>query len=184
MRTASFALLTCLTAACGNPDASPTQAGADAALAGGGDTQGSDGANADSGIGDSATADSGAADAADATPTDASSAPTFHAIWTGPMAANGCANKFCHGAPASPPGTLSMPSEAVAYDSLVNHAVHAAKCDATVRVLPGNHAKSLMWQKVAPGVTVCEGKMPDGTAGLTQAEADLIAAWIDAGALK
>jgi hypothetical protein len=41
-----------------------------------------------------------------------------------------------------------------------------------------------MWQKVAPGVAVCEGKMPDGTPGLTQAEADLIAAWIDAGALK
>ncbi len=122
---------------------------------------------------------------ADATATDdASSGPSFHKIFTGVMAKNGCSGKFCHGA-ANPPAGLHMNDEATAYAELVNHAPQdAAKCKVQVRVKPGDHAASLMWQKVAPGVAVCGGKMPDGTEGLTQAEADEIAAWIDAGAPK
>lgn len=169
-------LVAVLTVACSSPSTTPAASDA--------------GSTADSAAKEvGASADAAEDAASDATPTadtttaDASGAPTFHAIWTGPMAKNGCSGKFCHGA-ANPPGSLSMPDENTAYASLVNHAIFTQGCDATVRVLPGDHAKSLMWQKVAPGVQVCQGKMPDGTEGLTQAEADLIAAWIDGGALK
>lgn len=130
-----------------------------------------------------ATPDVAADTGADALPADVSAtgAPTFGAIYTGIFKPNGCTNGYCHGGGS---GGLKMGDEATAYANLINIPAKADGCSAKVRVSPGKHAESLLWQKVAPGVSVCEGKMPDGSPGLDQPSADLIAAWIDAGAKK
>jgi hypothetical protein len=82
----------------------------------------------------------------------------------------------CHGSN----GDLSLSSQTVAYNNLVNV---EAKCgNGNTRVVPFNPEASLFWTKVAPGVVTCGGKM-GGANGLPAAQAELIYDWIAGGAL-
>ena len=54
-----------------------------------------------------------------------------------------------------------------------------------VYVAPGNPAGSEFWLKITPGAkTGCGGYMPPGGGPLSQADGDMVKAWIAAGALK
>ena len=118
------------------------------------------------------------------------------------MKTHGCAASACHSAKnagdASLSGKLDLSNSATAYKALVTPGAKDLICTATPRVTPGDHANSTLWQRVDPGAagpTGCAAwaanvdpsgatpvKMPWGQTGLSQANADLIKAWIDGGA--
>jgi mono/diheme cytochrome c family protein len=125
--------------------------------------------------------DSGTSDAAttpDAAPLD----PTFTNVYA-TILGGVCAQ--CHGA-ATGDGALSggllMDTKQDAYSALVNVAAAGEACGTSgeTRVVPSSSATSLLWQKVN-GTQTCGGRMPLG-GELEQAQIDLIAAWINAGA--
>jgi hypothetical protein len=96
----------------------------------------------------------------------------------------GCTAGYCHGADAN---GLTMTDAATAYANLVGVAATDAVCGLTQRVVPGEPDQSIMWMRVRPaaldGGMPCAEKMPDGTDGLTEADAQIIYDWIAAGAL-
>jgi polyvinyl alcohol dehydrogenase (cytochrome) len=104
----------------------------------------------------------------------------------------GCAG-FCHGGGAL--GNLNMIDEFDAYAALVNTAAQgadivagsAAACATTgvIRVVPGDAAASLLYQKLA-GTQACGTAMPPpetGAAAVPANQLDLVKRWIDGGAL-
>lgn len=132
---------------------------------------------------DSSTAtDSGpAADAA----TDAG-APTFTAVYA-QILSGICAT--CHGGTngtGASGGKLLMDSYDDAYTNLVGVTSTGEACGGMSfkRVVAGSSATSLLWEKVSEAPPPCGSRMPLNNTPLTQAEQDLIAAWINAGALK
>lgn len=82
-------------------------------------------------------------------------------------------------------GQLDMSTQAKAHANLVNVIAQGSECQTPwnyVRVSPGNLDKSVLYDKIAPGVQTCGKKMPLDRAPLSHAELVLIADWIRAGA--
>ncbi len=86
---------------------------------------------------------------------------------------------------------LDMSSEDVAYSNLVGVKAAGVSCGISglTRVVAGSAQTSLLFNKVdskLPGHVnpPCGDPMPDDATVLTQAEVDLIAAWINDGAQK
>jgi hypothetical protein len=96
----------------------------------------------------------------------------------------GCTAGYCHGANAN---GLTMTDAATAYMNLVGVDATDAVCGLTKRVVPGEPDQSIMWMRVRPaaldGGMPCAIKMPDGSDGLTEADAQIIYDWIAGGAL-
>ncbi|MFY0536879.1 hypothetical protein [Nannocystis pusilla] len=82
--------------------------------------------------------------------------------------------------------SLVMSDQAVAYANLVEVAAAEAACGLSVRVVPGAPEESALWRRVRPAVLddgdMCAAKMPLGSMGLAEAEAQLVYDWIAAGA--
>lgn len=154
--TASLtALAASLVLACGNGDDDDTTSGTDA-----GTTT------------DSSTADTGTGPAA----------ATFTEVYSqiiGPV----CSGCHTDGTGATS-GKLVMDSQAHAYAALVGVTAAGAGCGTSgeSRVVAGDSASSLMWQKVSMTMPPCGAQMPLGETPLTSAEVQLIAEWIDDGA--
>ena len=113
-------------------------------------------------------------------PGDAGVDPTFTNVYN--VIINGTCTG-CHGAVA-PSGNLNMSTQAAAYSHLVNvnSAGPACGVKAEPRVLPNDHAGSLIWNKIN-GTQNCGSRMPLGGGALSQEKIDLMAEWIDNGAL-
>jgi hypothetical protein len=81
-------------------------------------------------------------------------------------------------------GRLDMTSQATAYANVVRAPARGTGCEGRgVRVTPGSPDQSVMYLKVSlDDPTPCGAKMPLGTAPLTKDQADMIEAWIMAGA--
>ena len=81
---------------------------------------------------------------------------------------------MCHGAS----GNLDMSSQSTAYSNLVGVTAAGPACGASgeMRVVPGNSAMSLLYNKIA-GTEDCGNTMPETAPGVT-----LIQSWIDEGA--
>ncbi len=147
-------------------------------------------ASADAAMDDAATDDGGddGGDDADidasfdgSPPGDAGVDPTFTNVYG--IIINGTCNGCHAGAFAS--GKLNMGSQALAYANLVGVTSAGPACGpkAETRVLPNDHAKSLIWNKVN-GTNDCGSRMPLGGTPLSQEKIDLIAEWIDNGAMN
>lgn len=111
---------------------------------------------------------------------EASASVTFTEVYTTILKPT-CA-AVCHGG-AHPFAGLNMGTQAEAFSNLVNVMAAGSACGSTgeVRVVPGNAAKSLLYNKVA-GTQDCGVRMPYGGPYLDQALIDLIETWIDEGA--
>jgi hypothetical protein len=110
-------------------------------------------------------------------------APSFKQVYKQVIEARGCTTNFCHGSPGAP---LAMHTEQAAWDDLVGAPSTEDWCIA-MRVVPGKPEESMLWQKVRPVALDGEGpwcgpKMPLGTQGLSEADAELIRLWITSGA--
>ena len=91
----------------------------------------------------------------------------------------------CHGTGSGiTDGHLDMKTQASAYKSLVGTPTSGVECGGMgTRVVAGDSAGSILFQKVKPGVPApCGAKMPLSGGPLTAAEAAVIASWIDGGA--
>lgn len=98
----------------------------------------------------------------------------------GPTGPENCAP--CHTTGMS--GGLSMATRAAALMNLINRPAAGAPCSGTgrIRVIPGDAAHSLLWNKVS-AMDLCGARMPNTRPPLSPNDIDSIAAWIDAGAL-
>lgn len=98
---------------------------------------------------------------------------------------NGCNAGYCHGGGA---GGLDMTDEATTYANLVEVAATMPKCDQTMRVVPGSLEASIVWYRVRPAALdmgmPCAPKMPQGSMGLSDEQAQLMSDWIVGGALE
>lgn len=101
---------------------------------------------------------------------------TFARVFSEVIQRNGCTNGMCHG---SGSGSLVMTTEADAYQNLVR--VPAAGC-AGFRVEPRRPEASVLWHKIAPNEITCGSKMPPAVGSVPRPAADLVRAWISAGA--
>jgi hypothetical protein len=82
----------------------------------------------------------------------------------------------CHTTGAS--GGLKLDPADVAYSSLVSHAVGAAACSTSVRVIPGDPANSYLIAKLRNTAGICGVQMPRGRPPLPEEEIQTIEAWI------
>jgi len=132
------------------------------------------GADAAADAGSDAAADAGADSGADA-----GLNPTFTNVYT--TIINGTCTG-CHSA-AGMAGGLDMSSQSAAYLHLVNVKAAGGACGSTneTRVVPGNSAASLLFNKVN-GTQDCGVRMPIGGPILSADKILLIEAWIDIGA--
>ncbi len=98
---------------------------------------------------------------------------------------NGCNAGYCHGGGA---GGLDMTDEATTYANLVEVGATMALCEQTMRVVPGSLDESIMWYRVRPAAMdmgmPCAPKMPQGSMGLSEEQAQLVSDWIVGGALE
>ena len=145
----------------------------------------------DSGTVDSSQAapDAGAADSSHAATdsgkgaSDAGNTPTFTEIYTTIFATNGCTT---HHAGATPSGGLDMSTQAKAYADLVGVAAVTPKGETPAcsgdRVVAGNAATSLLYEKVSETKPPCGVQMPKGGPYLSTAEQNMIKDWINSGA--
>lgn len=73
------------------------------------------------------------------------------------------------------------------YDSLVGVDATMATCNLTARVVAGAPDESIMWMRVRPiamdNGMPCTNKMPQGSDGLGDADAQVVYDWIAGGAL-
>ena len=106
--------------------------------------------------------------------------PTFSQVY-GTIIEGKC--RSCHSGSA-PAGTLNMGSKANAYTNLVGKPAAGSGCNGKgTRVVAGNAAMSILWQKVTS--PTCGNRMPAGGApALSKTETDRIKNWINAGALN
>jgi hypothetical protein len=113
-------------------------------------------------------------------PTDAGVDPTFTNVYA--IVISGTCNG-CHGA-VMPSGKLNMSTKAAAYASLVGVKAAGSGCGLSgeTRVVANDHTTSLLWNKVN-GTQDCGARMPFGGGALSQEKIDLVASWIDTGAL-
>lgn len=119
-----------------------------------------------------------------ATPDAGAVAPTFTNVYDNVIA------KRCTGCHTTPTGDgiaegkLDMTTKALAFTNLVGAAAAGPECAAKqVRVVPGKPDDSLFYLKISlDDAAPCDKKMPENGPPLSQADADLIEAWITAGA--
>ena len=111
-----------------------------------------------------------------------SNAPSFtddvQPIFTGR-----CATPTCHIGPNAPNGLVLDSGQS--YGELVNVPAHAASCNGTLLVAPGNAVGSVLYDRIVG--TSCGPRMPYSLVGidsLTSAEQSAIRIWIDQGALN
>lgn len=109
--------------------------------------------------------------------------PGFAEVYESVFMQRGCLSNYCHGGTMT---SLVMSDAAVAYANLVEVAAAEASCGMSVRVVPGAPEESALWGRVRPaaldGGDMCAAKMPLGSMGLEEAEAQLVYDWIAAGA--
>jgi hypothetical protein len=96
----------------------------------------------------------------------------------------GCTAGYCHGGGQ---GGLLMTDAATSYANLVGVDATMPVCGLTTRVVPGDPDSSIMWMKARPiamdmGMP-CAEKMPQGSMGLSDADAQVVYDWIAGGAL-
>jgi hypothetical protein len=112
-------------------------------------------------------------------------AVSFTEVYEQVIMPNGCNAGYCHGGGA---GGLEMTDEATSYANLVEVTATTARCDQSMRVVPGAKEASILWYRVRPAAQdngmACAPKMPQGSMGLTDAEAKLVDDWISGGALE
>lgn len=116
------------------------------------------------------------------TPTPEPSDATFTSIYNDIFVGSGCANSSCHGSNLGA-GGLSFQSQQRAYDELVDIAAMGALCaeNGGVRVVPGDAAASLLFDKVSNAEPSCGDPMPI-SGMLDPDQIDRIRTWIEAGA--
>ncbi len=120
--------------------------------------------------------------------------PTFTEVYTKVMVPHGC---NAHHRPGKDNDAfLDMSTQAAAYENLVKVTASGPAATASpvpgcggsglVRVVPGDAAKSLMYQKVSEAKPPCGAQMPFGCPGtfacLDSTEQQTLAAWINGGA--
>jgi hypothetical protein len=98
--------------------------------------------------------------------------------------AAGCTSGYCHGSGA---GQLMLTGDpALDHATLVDAKAAQAACGEQTLVLPGDPDASILWLRVRPialdGEPACLSKMPQGSDGLAEADAELIRQWILGGA--
>lgn len=131
---------------------------------------------------------------ADSGNSDGGIADTFTGVYTDIISAR-CLSCHVPGGVGVSLGMLDMSTKALAYADLVGAsgmgvAAAGSACGTSglLRVTPGDHATSLLWEKVNAklmGTTApCGNPMPAGSANaaLTLEQVEAIAAWIDSGA--
>ncbi len=110
---------------------------------------------------------------------------SFTAVYEQVLLPNGCTAGYCHGMGA---GGLELTDEATSYANLVEVNAAAAVCGQSMRVVPGSLEESILWYRVRPAalddVPACASKMPQGSMGLSEADAQLVNDWIAGGALE
>jgi outer membrane protein assembly factor BamB len=116
--------------------------------------------------------------------TPVTNAPTFSNVYQGVLCAAGC-TKVCHS--SSMEAGLRLDQRAIAHRSLVNVAAAGAACKTGGHqlVVPGNHAASLLYGKLALTPACGVGMPPTATAAttpITSAMLEAVRAWIAAGA--
>lgn len=117
--------------------------------------------------------DGGVVVAPDATP---EPAVTFGQVWTSILVPR------CQGCHGSGSGGLFMQDQGITLGDLIDTGATTGLCNGRTRVVPGDSADSLLFQKVS-GIGLCGPRMPLGGPFLSAAETELIRAWIDGGAL-
>jgi len=82
-------------------------------------------------------------------------------------------------------GKLDMSAKATAYTNLVGVMAQGTGCATSMqtRVVAGNSAMSLLYNKISVAKPVCGERMPDDNPVLVDASIATIKAWIDEGAL-
>jgi hypothetical protein len=110
---------------------------------------------------------------------------TFTDVFEQVILVRGCNVGYCHGGGI---GGLEMTDEATSYANLVDVAAAAPMCGQSQRVVPGSLEESILWYRVRPSELdmgmPCAPKMPEGSMGLTEAEAQVVNDWIVGGALE
>jgi hypothetical protein len=142
---------------------------------------------ATSGTASGATSGTASGAMSGATTSDAGVAPTFADVYTNVI---GCTCVPCHGPPAGATtggftnGKLDLSSSTAAYMNLVGVKATGSACGTKnlTRVVAGNAATSLLYNKVAGGTVPCGDPMPDGKPKLTADQVTLIKNWINGGA--
>lgn len=133
---------------------------------------------------ESGTGSTGAESSTGATaPTSTGGEGAFAAVYE-VLIANNCTSVYCHGDMGL--GGLSLGSAAEAYAELVDVAAATPVCMASTRVVPGAPDESILWLRVRPaaldGGDTCAPKMPQGSTGISDVDAQVILDWIEAGA--
>jgi hypothetical protein len=153
------------TSATTGPD-DPTTAGTTPA------TEASSGGSEDSSASEAGTAETG-------------DGVSFTAVYEQVIMPNACNSGYCHGGGA---GGLELTDEATSYANLVDMAATSMVCGQSMRVVPGSLEESILWYRVRPAAldagNPCAPKMPQGSMGLSDAEAKLVDDWIAGGALE
>lgn len=112
-------------------------------------------------------------------------APSFTEVYESVIVGQGCTAGYCHGGMA---GGLELTDEATSYANLVEVDATMAACGLTQRVVPGAPEQSILWMRVRPAAEdmgmACAPKMPQGSMGLSDADATLVKEWIAGGALE
>lgn len=110
---------------------------------------------------------------------------SFTDVYEQVIMTNGCQAGYCHGGGA---GGLEMTDEATSYANMVEVAASSPSCGQTLRVSPGSIDESILWYRVRPSALdagmPCAPKMPQGSMGLSEEQAQLINDWISGGALE
>lgn len=148
-----------------NPTTPPPDASADAAV-------------------DATVAPPPVVDAAPPPPPPPPAAPTFTMVYD-TIISQRCTP--CHTQPGNigiTQGNLDMTSKAAAFTNLVNKPAAGVSCGGRgTRVVPGQPDQSIMYLKVSlDDPAPCGSKMPLGLPPISQAQDDMIKAWITAGA--
>lgn len=108
---------------------------------------------------------------------------TFTRVFEEVLLRNGCSSPACHGQGAgAAAGELDLTTPDAAYAALLRTPARTLACASQVRVVPGDARSSLLWQKIAPGVSACGAKMPPAVGAVSPAAAALVEAWITSGA--
>ena len=95
-----------------------------------------------------------------------------------------CGNGYCHGGGT---GGFQVSDATLTHFNLVNQSAVSPVCGLTQLVVPGDPESSILWRSVRPvdldGGDTCAPKMPQGSDGMAEADAQLVYDWIADGAL-